>query len=300
MRVIKYLIALFAAMAAFTLPAVAQVATPAAPIMPAAPTMPVAQMPIAPTATAAPASPAARPPANAMSTDGYQIGAEDVVEVDVLGQNDFRSRVKVKTDGTIPLPYLGNVQAAGYTAITLAQSVASRLKTAGIFSDPVVNVEIVAYASRYIIALGEVGSIGIVPVDRAYRLSEILARVGGIKSSGTNYIILTRPGQPGMKFMAENLARGTEADDPMVQPGDKIFVPLADKYYMSGAINSAGEFTLNEALTVRKAIARAGGVKPEGSINKVRIFREGREIKRVNLETLVQPGDSIVIGERLF
>jgi polysaccharide biosynthesis/export protein len=244
-------------------------------------------------------APTAAPPA-ATSTDGYQIGAEDVLEVDVLGQGDFKSRVKVKSDGSIPLPYLGNVQAAGYTAITLAQSVVSRLKTAGIFSDPVVNVEVVSYASRYVLALGEVGGAGIVPVDRAYRLSEILARIGGIKSSGTNYIILTRPGQAGMKFMFENLARGSEQDDPLVQPGDKIYVPKAELYYMSGAISSPGEFTLNEALTIRKAIARAGGVKPEGSINKVKIFREGREIKRVNLETLVQPGDSIVIGERLF
>jgi polysaccharide export outer membrane protein len=239
-------------------------------------------------------------PATVSPSDGYQIGPEDTVEVDVLGQTDFRSRVKVKSDGTIPLPYIGNVEAAGYTAITLAQSVASRLKAAGIFAEPVVNVEIVSYASRYIIALGEVGATGIVPVDRAYRLSEIIARVGGIKASGTNYVILTRPGQAGMKFMFENLAKGTEQDDPLVQPGDKIFVPKAELYYMSGAIGNAGEFALNEALTVRKAIARAGGVKPEGSINKVKIFRQGREIKRINLETLVQPGDSIVIGERIF
>lgn len=245
-------------------------------------------------------APQSKSQAAATSTDGYQIGPEDVIEVDVLGQSDFRSRVKVKSDGTIPLPYIGNVEAQGYTAITLAQAVASRLKAAGIFAEPVVNVEIVSYASRYIIALGEVGSTGIVPVDRAYRLSEIIARVGGIKGTGTNYVILTRPGQPGMKFMFENLAKGTEQDDPMVQPGDKIFVPKAEVYYMTGAINSSGEFALNEALTIRKAIARAGGVKPEGSMNKVKIFRQGREIKRVNLETLVQPGDSIVIGERIF
>jgi polysaccharide export outer membrane protein len=243
-------------------------------------------------------APAAAP--SAASTDGYQIGPEDVVEIDVLGQTDFRSRVKVKSDGTIPLPYIGSIQAQGYTAITLAQSVASRLKAAGIFAEPVVNVEIVSYSSRYVVALGEVGTTGIVPVDRAYRLSEILARVGGIKQSGTNYVVLTRPGQPGMKLMFENLARGTEADDPLVMPGDKIFVPKAELYYVSGAINSPGEFPINEALTVRKAIARAGGVRAEGSMNKVKIFRQGREIKRVNLETMVQPGDSIVIGERLF
>ena len=254
------------------------------------------------------AAQATQPPTAASATtsagtvnDGYQIGPEDVVEVDVLGQSDFRSRVKVKADGTIPLPYLGSVQAAGYTAITLAQAVTSRLKAAGIYADPVVNVEIAAYASRYIIALGEVGSTGIVPVDRAYRLSEILARVGGIKASGTTYVILTRQGQPEVRVPFENLAKGTEQDDPMVQPGDKIFVPKAELYYLTGAIKSAGEYPINEPnITVRKAIARAGGVAANGSENKVKIFRQGREIKRVNQETLVQPGDSIVIGERLF
>jgi len=282
MRFIKYSIALLALAVAVGRPAFAQNLTAPPPLSPV---------------QNGPAQTAAAP---AGSTDGYQIGPEDVIEVDVLGQSDFRSRVKVKSDGTVPLPYIGSVQAQGYTAITLAQSVASRLKASGIFSDPVVNVEVVSYSSRYIIALGEVGSTGIVPVDRAYRLSEILARVGGIKQTGANYVILTRPGMPGMKLSIDNLAKGTEQDDPLVQPGDKIFVPKADVYYLSGAVNGAGEFALNEALTVRKAIARAGGVRPEGSMNKVKIFRQGREIKRVNLETLVQPGDSIVIGERLF
>ena len=257
--------------------------------------------PLAAQATQPPAGASATAPAAGSVNDGYQIGPEDVVEVDVLGQSDFRSRVKVKADGTIPLPYLGSVQAAGYTAITLAQAVTSRLKAAGIYADPVVNVEIAAYASRYIIALGEVGSTGIVPVDRAYRLSEILARVGGIKASGTTYVILTRQGQPEVRVPFENLAKGTEQDDPMVQPGDKIFVPKAELYYLTGAIKSAGEYPINEPnITVRKAIARAGGVAANGSENKVKIFRQGREIKRVNQETLVQPGDSIVIGERLF
>lgn len=236
----------------------------------------------------------------AASTDGYQIGPEDVVEVAVLGQQDFQSRVKVKSDGTIPLPYIGNIQASGLTAISLAQIIGSRLKTAGIYAEPVVNVEIVAYASRYIIALGEVTTPGLVPVDRAYRLSEILARVGGIKGTGTNYVILTRQGQVGMKLAFENLAKGTEQDDPLVEPGDKIFVPKAELYYVSGAINTPGEFTLNETLTVRKALARAGGVSANGSQRKVKIFRQGREIKPVNLETVVVPGDSIVVGERLF
>lgn len=287
-------------------PGMAQVSdTAPAAVQPQAQPQPYTQAPQSPpqSAPALPfvTQPVATQSTTVTSTDGYQIGPEDVVQVSVLGQKDFDSRVKVKTDGTLPLPFLGNVQAAGFTAITFAQSIASKLRVAGIYSDPVVNVEIVSYASRYVIALGEVNGSGLIPVDRAYRLSEILARIGGIKSSGTNYVILTRPGQAEMKLIFDNLAKGGEQDDPLVQPGDKIFVPKAELYYVSGAIRSPGEYPINQAgLTVRKALARAGGVSDIGSENKVKIYREGRLIKRINLETLVQSGDSIVVGEKLF
>lgn len=300
MRLLGLLFALLGLFWVSANPAMAQVAgAPGA--IPPAQVQPVAQA-----AQPAPALPFVTQPVatqstSVTSTDGYQIGAEDIVQISVLGQKDFDSRVKVKTDGTIPLPFLGNVQAAGFTAITLAQSIASKLKVSGIYADPVVNVEIVSYASRYVIALGEVNGSGLIPVDRAYRLSEILARIGGIKGSGTNYVILTRQGQPEMKLMFDNLAKGGEQEDPLVQPGDKLFVPKAELYYLSGAVKSPGEYAFNQSgLTVRKALARAGGVSDIGSERKVKIFRDGRTIKRVNLETLVQPGDSIVVGEKLF
>ena len=95
MRFIKYSIALLALAVAVGRPAFAQNLTAPPPLSPV---------------QNGPAQTAAAP---AGSTDGYQIGPEDVIEVDVLGQSDFRSRVKVKSDGTVPLPYIGSVQRAG-------------------------------------------------------------------------------------------------------------------------------------------------------------------------------------------
>lgn len=257
----------------------------------------------APAAAPAPAPRAATAPSTSTSTatvEGYQIGPEDVIEVDVLGQQDFRTRVKVKADGTVPLPYIGTLKVTGYTPTSLASEVSGRLKAGGYYANPVVNVEVVSYASRYVIVLGEVVSAGLVPVDRGYRVSEILARVGGIRQTGAPYVVLTREGQSEIKLPFTNLARGTETDDPLVQPGDKLFVPQAEKFFIYGAINAPGEYSLDDKMSLRKALARAGGVSPNGSEKRVKIFHDGAETKKPDLERIVQSGDVIVVGERLF
>jgi polysaccharide export outer membrane protein len=253
---------------------------------------------LAQASTASPPTSAASAPS--LTDQGYKIGADDIVEIDVLGQSDFKSRVRVKTDGTVPLPFLGNVAVAGETPITLAQRVSKMLRDKGIYENPVVNVELVSYASRYVIVLGEFGSPGLVPVDREYRVSEIVARVGGLRASGAPYVIVTRANHEEMKLPFDKLASGSAADDPYVAPGDKLFVPIADKFFIYGAINSPGEFVLSDNMSLRKALARAGGVSPSGSEKRVKIFKNGIEEKKVDLERIVQPGDVIVVGERLF
>src|SRR5215472_9550003 len=128
----------------------------------------------------APAAKAAAADASAPEKS-YILGPEDVVEVDVLGQSDFKARSKIAPDGTVQLPYLGNVKASDMTARQFGDHVADLLIKGGYFTKPIVSVDIVGFASRYVTVLGEVAKPGLVPVDRAYRLSELLARVDGVK-----------------------------------------------------------------------------------------------------------------------
>ena len=58
-------------------------------------------------------------------------------------------------------------------------------------------------------------------------------------------------------------------------------------------------FVILDQMTVRKALARAGGLTAIGSQKRVQLFRNGQAVK-VTLEALVQPGDVIVVGERMF
>src|SRR5258707_408758 len=81
------------------------------------------------------------------------IGPEDTIEIEVVGQPD-RTRARVYTDGSVQMNLVGRVSAAGRTPRELGAQVAAALKTGGFYANPVVNVEVVGFASRYVTVLG--------------------------------------------------------------------------------------------------------------------------------------------------
>jgi polysaccharide export outer membrane protein len=251
------------------------------------------------------AQPAARGAAAANASapvslnDGYVIGIGDVVEIAVLGRDEFKPRVQVQADGTIQLPYLHSVMASNLTIIQLRDRVAKLLRDGGYYVDPVVSVTVASYASRYVTVLGEFATPGLVPVDRAYRVSEILARAGGARPGASDELILRRATGQELTLPIELLSRGGPADDPQVQPGDKLFIGTAPSFYIYGQVNAPGSYRVDRAMTLRMALARGGGLTERGSANRLSLFRGGRQM-RVSLDTVLQGGDTIVVGERFF
>lgn len=250
-------------------------------------------------------SSAAAEPALQSNSDGavpapdYVLGPEDIVEVDVLGRPDFKTKARIEADGTIQLPLIGRVPAGDRTARVLGEQVRVALQSGGFFANPIVQVDVGSYASRYVTVLGAVGNPGLVPVNRQYRLSEILARVGGVKEVGADYVILRRENGPEQRLSVKGLAAGDISQDPFVAAGDKIFSPIADLFYISGQVNAPGSFPLISNTTVAMALARAGGLTPSGSDKRVTVRRNGTKVK-LDLSARVEAGDVIVVGERLF
>jgi polysaccharide export outer membrane protein len=243
-------------------------------------------------------APAAASGAGADQT--YILGPADVIEVSIPGRTDFTTRGRIGENGAIELPYLGSVPAAGRNPGQLSKEIAKALEAGGYFSKPTVSVQVASYASKYVTVLGEVTSPGLVPVDRAYRLSEIIARVGGIRDTGADYVILRPEKGPERRLPLATLATGDESQDPYVSPGDKVYSPKSDLFYVSGQVVAPGAYTLVPDMTLRMAIARAGGVNAEGSLGKVVVTRHGAKLRQRNIDAKAEAGDIIVVGERLF
>lgn len=255
----------------------------------AAPPVPAATAPT----TFAPAPPVAL-------NEGYVLGPGDVIEVSVLGRPDFVGRVQVQVDGTIQLPLIKDIRAADRTVLQLRSDIRSRLVSGGYFNDPAVSVVIASFASRYVTVLGEVATPGLLPIDRSYRLSEIVARVGGLRASAAEEVILSRSDGTSVSLNLRDVATGPGQQDPVVNPGDRIFVAPAAQFYIYGAVNGPGSFRLDRGMSFRMALARAGGLTAQGSAKRIKVIREGKEIRRIDLNALVQPGDTVVVGERFF
>ncbi|MEO8811735.1 MAG: SLBB domain-containing protein, partial [Caulobacteraceae bacterium] len=246
------------------------------------------------------ATPAASDTPGSLADRDYVLGPSDVIEVSILGRTDFTTRGRISEDGTIQLPYLGSFPAVGKTTLAFSDAVGQALENGGFFSHPIVKVDIVSYASRYVTVLGDVTTPGLVPVDRPYRLSEILARVGGVRETAAEFVVLRTQKGPERRLSVRELATGDSSQDPYVSPGDKIYAPKAEIFYISGQVNAPGSYQLSPDMTVRMAIARGGGINAEGTDKKVTITRKGVKAKISDLNAKIEPGDIVIIGERLF
>lgn len=264
-------------------------------ILALASTVATAAAPVQQTPPAAPA----QGDASVSLVEGYVLGPGDVIEVSVLGREDFKPRVQVQADGTVALPLLGSVPAADRTVLQLRDQIREALVRGGYYSSPVLNISIVTYASRYVTVLGEVATPGVVPIDRAYRLSEIIARAGGVKETGSDRITLTPAGGSPNDLSLRAIATGRAAD-PVVNPGDKVYVAEAETFYIYGQVTAPGTYPVDSDMTLRMALARSGGLTPLGSERRTKLIRGEREISRVDLDEKIQPGDVIVVGQKFF
>ena len=63
---------------------------------------------------------------------GYVLGPDDSVQVIVYGQPEFGVTTRIKSDGTIVMPLIGTIKAAGLTNISLAKAVTDKLTSTAI------------------------------------------------------------------------------------------------------------------------------------------------------------------------
>ena len=231
---------------------------------------------------------------------GYVLGPDDTVQVVVYGQTEFNITTRIKSDGTIVMPLIGSVKASGLTNLGLAAAITNALEKGGLLKSPIINVEILNYVSKTVNIAGKVTAPAILPLDRPYHVLEALLKAGWVRDAGAAYVLLRRPGQQEIRLEVDDLVRGGADKDPLLRPGDTLFVPDADLAYLTGQITRPGPFAITPNMTIRQALASAGGVTASGSSNKVGLVRGSAKEVDSDTTQLVQKNDVIIVKERLF
>lgn len=116
-------------------------------------------------------------PIPAAESSAYRLGAGDQVRIITFSDEQLTGEFRVGDSGTIALPLLGRVKAAGMTTTQLEGEVAQALRQRNLYKDPSVSVEVIAY--RPVFILGEVNRPGQYPYQPGMTVVTAVAIAGG-------------------------------------------------------------------------------------------------------------------------
>jgi polysaccharide export outer membrane protein len=91
--------------------------------------------------------------------------------------------------------------------------------------------------------------------------------------------------------------------DYLVNPRVSVSVLEYRAFYISGEVKTPGGYPFQPGLTLRRAVALAGGFTERASENKISIVRDASADKareHASLDALIRPGDTITVAEGFF
>ncbi len=161
----------------------------------------------------------------------YTLGPNDVIQIDVRRHPEFSGQYTINTEGKIEYKFVGDILITGLTKVQLKE------KLVGILSEfliePDVNVGIVAYLSKVIYVVGEVGNPGKFYMrGNTIKVREALVQAGlPTYSAAMRRCRLITPNDTDKRNnyidvnVYELLYAGNLKWDLEMKPGDVLYVP---------------------------------------------------------------------------
>lgn len=87
--------------------------------------------------------------------------------------------------------------------------------------------------------------------------------------------------------------------DYLVDPKVSLLMVAYRPITMLGQVKTPGRYPYSAGMTIRQAVALAGGYDKRASTGSVVVFRDGREVE-LEVDALVRPGDTIEVQRRFF
>ncbi len=253
-----------------------------------------------------PGEPTATPNILVSPDEDYRIGSRDVIEIRIEDAEQLSGTYAVNADGTFMMPYLKRIKAEGKTTEELSTLIADGLR-GRYLKDPQVLVSVKQYHSRTFFIQGSVRRPGVYQIEGRPSLLKLITVAGGLAdnhSANATVIREIKPKKgwtsldgkisnvsektndtpvnledeaPEYEFMTVNITgmlRGQREINMFLNPGDIIYIPPLDVFYVAGEVNAPGSFQLKEGTTLRQAITLAQGTTYNAAAGAGIIFRD--------------------------
>ncbi len=232
----------------------------------------------------------------AMDTDklrlNYTLGVNDQIlvrapDVEELNEKAFR----IEAEGTIKLPMVGVVRAAGSTIQQLEAELVKQLSV--YFRNPRVTISVSQYRSDPAFFVGSFRSPGIYPLQGSRTLVEMLTVVGGLASNASRRLRITRRldmGKIPLPSATTDVDRKESVveisitklletvnpeEDIVLQPYDVVRASPEEAVYISGAVTRVGAIPLVEkdSISLLQALSLSGGLNSAADGSKAKVLR---------------------------
>jgi polysaccharide biosynthesis/export protein len=250
------------------------------------------------------------PQASLVNYKDYKVGPEDLLVVEIYGQEKLNREVRVNGQGEITMPMVGVVKVGGLSPQEIEKRL-MELYDARFLVNPQLTVGVKEYRHQRVAVTGAVDKPGSYEIIGPRTLLEVLSLAGGFSSApksaaGDTINVIrqqrapdpagagkgvagARPFAPKTETVVIDLRRLVSGQEPRlnipVHNGDVIHVPFAGTAYVLGGVKKPGNIPVKENLTVTQAVAMAGGVDPLLGTNNITIMRFDDQGKPVSINT---------------
>jgi len=218
----------------------------------------------------------------------YVLGPGDTIILQLFGKENARYNLVINREGTVQIPKIGPVSAAGLKFSDLRKQWRGYIarKMIGVRA----SITMGPLRSIRVFILGEADRPGSYTVSALSTMTNALFVSGGIKHIGSlRQIQLKRGGKLITELdLYDLLLNGDTSGDVRLQPGDVIFVPPVGRTIgVAGAVRRPAIYELKSENAVNELINIAGGLLPTA-------LKESAQLERINVG-----GDRVVIDVNL-
>lgn len=246
--------------------------------------------------------------------EDYRLSPSDVIEVIIQDAPELSGNFQISSSGNIPMRYLGSMKVEGKTPDEVGKMIEDGLRNRYLKDPKVfVSVKVYNSRTFFIqgavkspgvyIIQGRPSLFKLITIagglqdkhgSTAYIVREVKASAEKLENrgqqpsqtpttpvaeaidnaKGSNVAIEGDTEYQLMRAKIGGLAKGRFDQNVLIQPGDVVYIPPAEVFYVSGEVRSPGQYQYREGMTLRQAITLSQGTYFKAKLDKGIIFRE--------------------------
>tara|TARA_B100000131_G_scaffold323092_1_gene379767 strand:- start:16 stop:1848 length:1833 start_codon:yes stop_codon:yes gene_type:complete len=192
---------------------------------------------------------------------GYMLDIGDVLQIQLVGQNDYIDQFPINSDGSVSLPDIGQIIIAGLSLNEASQLIKSKVNAAFIGAEAFINLAEIRDVN--ILVTGNAQNPGIYTLTGNSNILHAISASGGISEFGSlreinllrdNIIIETLD-------VYDLLIEGQYNLKKRLRSGDVVFVEARKNIVtIDGAVNRPAKYEVSDEHTLNSVIKYANGI----------------------------------------